>query len=39
MRNGLYKVIVETFASREDAVSGLARIKAAEPGLELWAAL
>lgn len=39
-RNGLmYKVCVETFASREEAVAGLARLKSAEPALELWVAL
>ncbi|MFA6126671.1 MAG: SPOR domain-containing protein [Bacteroidales bacterium] len=39
-KNGLlYKVSVQTFASRDEALSGLARIKAAEPGMQLWAAI
>jgi len=39
-RNGLlFKVSVESFASRQEAVAGLARLKSAEPGMELWVAL
>ncbi|MDD4644767.1 MAG: SPOR domain-containing protein [Bacteroidales bacterium] len=40
MRNGqMYKVTVQTFATRREAISGLARLKDAEPDLELWASL
>jgi nucleoid DNA-binding protein len=38
-RNGLYKVSIESFASRQEAITGLARLKRAEPGMQLWAAL
>ena len=38
-RNGLYKVSMESFASRQEAMAGLARLKRAEPGMQLWAAL
>jgi nucleoid DNA-binding protein len=39
-RNGLlYKVSMESFASRQEAVNGLARLKRAEPGMELWVVL
>lgn len=39
-RNGLlFKVNVQSFATRQEAVSGLSRIKKSEPGLELWIAL
>lgn len=39
-RNGLlFKVSVESFASRQKAMAGLAHLKSAEPGLELWVAL
>jgi len=39
-RNGqLYKVSMEIFASRKEALDGLARLKSAEPGMQLWVAL
>jgi len=38
-RTGLYKVSVQSFATREEAVNGLARIKKAEPKLQLWASI
>ncbi|MFA5817306.1 MAG: HU family DNA-binding protein [Bacteroidales bacterium] len=38
-RNGLYKVSMESFASRQEALAGLTRLKQAEPGMELWVAL
>jgi nucleoid DNA-binding protein len=39
-RNGLlFKVSVESYASREEALNGLSRLKHAEPGLDLWVAL
>jgi cell division protein FtsN len=39
-KNGqLYKVHVQTFSTRSEAITGLARIKSAEPGMQLWAAL
>jgi hypothetical protein len=38
-KNGFFKVCVESFTTRTDAISGLARLKSAEPGLELWVAL
>lgn len=38
-RTGLFKVIMESFASKQEAIEGLARLKKAEPGMQLWAAL
>jgi nucleoid DNA-binding protein len=38
-RNGFHKVSVQSFASRQEALDGLARLKKAEPGLELWVAM
>lgn len=39
MRNGMFKVRMQSFATRQEAIEGLARIKKAEPGMQLWAAL
>ena len=38
-RTGLFKVIMESFATRQEALDGLARLKKAEPGMQLWAAI
>jgi cell division protein FtsN len=38
-RTGLNKVIMQSFATRREAVDGLERLKKAEPGLQLWVAL
>jgi nucleoid DNA-binding protein len=38
-RTGLFKVSVQSFATRQEAIDGLARLKKAEPGMQLWAAI
>jgi cell division septation protein DedD/nucleoid DNA-binding protein len=39
MKNGMFKVGMKSFATRQEAVDGLAALKRAEPGMELWVAL
>jgi len=38
-RTGFFKVSVQSFATRQEAIDGLARLKKAEPGMQLWAAI
>ena len=38
-RKGFYKVGMDSFATRQEALDGLARLKRAEPALQLWVAL
>ncbi|MCX6225363.1 MAG: SPOR domain-containing protein [Bacteroidia bacterium] len=38
-RTGLYKVSIQSFASRQEALTGFDRLKRAEPGMQLWVAL
>jgi hypothetical protein len=38
-RTGFFKVSVQSFETRQDAIDGLARLKKAEPGMQLWAAI
>ena len=38
-KNGFFKVSIDSFATRQEAADGLARLKQAEPGLQLWVAL
>lgn len=39
MKNGMFKVGMKSFTTRQEAVDGLAALKRAEPGMELWVAL
>ncbi len=38
-RTGLFKVIVQSFESRTEAITGMDRLKKAEPDMQLWVAL